>query len=73
MTHSSLFLLLLNLLGLSHIDIAFHCSINDGLADIATLTKLYLGRSQIWLNVEINEAPMLQEGMKSDDATDVPR
>lgn len=51
--------ILLDLLGLRDIYVPFNCGINYSLTHISTFTKLYFCRSQIWLNIEVNEPPML--------------
>ena len=64
---------ILNFLCLSNIDVALGCCINYLWADVPTLTKWNFGWSKIWLNIEINESPMLKKSMQSDNWADISR
>lgn len=63
--------LFLDELRLCDINVAFCRSINDRLAHVATLSKLYLWWSQVWLHIEVNQTPVLEERMQPDYTTDV--
>lgn len=69
----SLIEFLLDELGLSNIDVPFRRSINHLLAHVPGLAKLNLWRSQVWLDVEVDQAPVLQECMQPNYTADISR
>lgn len=58
-------------LGLRYVDEPFGCCIDYVLAHVTAITELDLGWAKVGLDVEVDQAPVLQEGMQPDDATDI--
>jgi len=65
--------LFLNGFSLLHLKISFCCNINQLRVQIATGSQLDLDRPQMRVHIEVDESPMLEEGMQSNNATNVTR
>ena len=63
----------LDFLGFCNVDVSFCCRIDHLLTHVSALSKLDFSRPEIWLNAKVYQTPVLEEGMKSDDAADVAR
>ena len=61
----------LNSFGLGHVDITFRSCLNNLIAHVRNVSQLNLGGMQIGLNVKVDDAPVFQKGMKSNDTANV--